>query len=119
MPTLFESFVEKFTSEKGDALRQLRKDILHAAPGAEEGISSGVPAFKYKGKYLASMNAAKNHLSLFVMRGDAIKSVKDDLSGFETTNVSVRFTPNKPIPADLVTKIISARMHEIDMKDVE
>lgn len=111
--SFFEAFIKDLSEEQQEALKQLRANILAAAPTAEEGVSSGVPAFKYKGKYLASLNAAQNHLSFFMMRGNALKDLREDLQEFKITNVAVKFTPDKPIPAELVQKIITTRMQEI------
>lgn len=113
-PSFFETFIKNLSEKQRQALRKLRTDILDAAPTAEEGASSGVPAFRYKGKYLASLNAAKNHLSFFMMRGNALKNLREDLQGFDATNVVVKFIPEKLIPADLVQKIIEARIQEIE-----
>lgn len=99
------------------ALQQLRTNILAASPQAVEAVSTGVPAFRYRGKYLVSMSAAKNHLSLFMMRGDALKTLKSALGEFETTNVALRFTAEKPVPASLVSKVISVRVREIDLQE--
>lgn len=114
--SFFANFIAKLPSEQAAALTDLRQKIVAAAPEAVEGVSTGVPAFKYKGKYLVSMNAAKEHLSLFVMRGDALKQLKSDIKGFELTNVALRFTPDNLIPFDLVKQIVHARMAEIDSK---
>lgn len=113
-PSFFGTFIKDLPIEQQEALRKLRTDILHAAPIAEEDVSSGVPAFRYKGKYLASLNAAKSHLSFFMMRGNALKNLCENLQEFEITNVAVKFTPEKPIPAELVQKIIAARIQEIE-----
>lgn len=112
--SFFEAFIKDLPIEQQEALRKLRTDILRASPIAEEGASSGVPAFRYKGKYLASLNAAKRHLSFFMMRGNTLKNLREDLQEFEITNVAVKFAPEKPIPAEIVQKIITARIQEIE-----
>lgn len=117
MSTYFQSFIKELSSEQKQALEQLRQAILTAAPQAEEGISSGVPAFKYKGKYLASINATQNHIALYMMQGTAITSLKDALNGYDTTNVAIRFSPNNPLSSNLVKKLIAVRMQEIDNKN--
>jgi Domain of unknown function (DU1801) len=63
------------------ALRSLGDTIRTAAPSVQETISSGVPAFRYKGKYLVSFGAAKDHVSLYVMRGAALKMLEQTLYG--------------------------------------
>jgi uncharacterized protein YdhG (YjbR/CyaY superfamily) len=112
--SFFEEFIKGLPKDQQEALRQLRANILYIAPNSEEGVSSGVPAFKYKGKYLASMNAAKNHLSLFMMRGNALKDLQSELQGFDATNVAIKFSSEKPLPTELVEKVIAARIQEIE-----
>jgi uncharacterized protein YdhG (YjbR/CyaY superfamily) len=112
----FETFVARLPDEQANALRRLRTDILAAAPDATEGPSSRVPAFKYNGRYLASMNATKQHLSLFMMQGNVLDRLKPQLQVYHTTRVAVRFTPNHPIPSELVQTIIAERIRQIDGK---
>lgn len=116
MTTYFESFIETLPPEQKDALKLLRKHILEVVPEAEEGISSGVPAFKYKGKYLASINATQNHLALYMMQGKSINAHKDILGDYDITNVAVRFTVSNPLRMGTVRRLITTRVQEIDQK---
>lgn len=47
------------------ALQTLRQTIAAAAPEAEETISYGMPAFRYRGRALVSYAGFKAHCSLF------------------------------------------------------
>jgi uncharacterized protein YdhG (YjbR/CyaY superfamily) len=100
-----------------NALMRLRDTIRAAAPDAQETISSGVPAFRYRGKYLVSFGAAKAHVSLFVMRGAALERLGEELHGYDTSNTVIRFTPDKPLPTGIVDKIVKIRMEEIDARE--
>lgn len=91
------------------ALEKVRAAIKSAAPGAVEGISWGMPGYKLDG-YLGGFAAFKDHCSFFP--GSTLEAFKDDLKGFETTKGSVHFTPEHPIPAALVKKIVKARVRE-------
>ena len=73
---------------------------------------SGFP--RPTGKYLVSFGAAKAHVSLFVMRGAALKKLEDELVGYDTSNTVIRFTPDKPLPTPIVEKIVKLRIEEID-----
>lgn len=95
------------------ALERLRAAILAAAPRAEEGVSYGLPAFRLDGKPLAAFSAAKNHCSFYPMSGALVAQHADALAGFDTSKGTIRFTPEKPLPAALVRKIVKARIAEM------
>jgi uncharacterized protein YdhG (YjbR/CyaY superfamily) len=97
-----------------EALGALRDVIAAAAPEAVEAISYGVPAFKYRGRPLVSFAAARNHLSFFVQSPAVMEAHRDDVAGFDTSKGTIRFTPQKPIPEELVTKLVRARVAETD-----
>jgi len=84
-------------------------------PGAEETISYKVPSYKYKGM-LVGFGAAKNHCSFFVMSSTLLNDFKDEVKDFKTSTGTIRFSPDKPIPNDLITKIVMARLAENEAK---
>lgn len=97
------------------ALENIRQIIKFLVPGAEETISYQVPSYKYKGM-LVGFGAAKTHCSFFVMSSTLLKDFKDDVKDFETSTGTIRFSPDKPIPNDLITKIVMARLAENEAK---
>jgi uncharacterized protein YdhG (YjbR/CyaY superfamily) len=97
------------------ALENIRQIIKFLVPDAEETISYQVPSYKYKGM-LVGFGAAKNHCSFFVMSSTLLNDFKEDIKGFETSTGTIRFTPEKPIPNDLITKIVMARLAENEAK---
>ena len=96
------------------ALQHLRETIRDAATGAEEGISYGAPAFRYKGRPLVSYGAAKAHCAFYCMSPAVMVEREAALEGFDTSKGTIRFTPAAPIPDALVTDIVRARLAEID-----
>ncbi len=96
------------------ALAALRRTIAAAAPEAEEAIGYGVPAFKYRGRPLVSFGAAKNHGSFYVQSPGVMDAHRSLLVGLDTSTGTVRFTPDKPLSADLVTALVRARLAETD-----
>jgi uncharacterized protein YdhG (YjbR/CyaY superfamily) len=96
------------------ALEDLRRTIATAAPDAVEGIGYGVPAFKYRGRPLVSFGAGKNHCSFYVQSPSVIDAHRDELADYDTAKGTIRFAPDKPLPAGLVTKLVKARMDETD-----
>lgn len=65
---------------------------------------------------LVSYAAATAHCAFYVMSPDVIANHKADLTGLDTSKGTVRFTPDKPLPAALVAKLVRARMAESDAR---
>lgn len=97
------------------ALQKLRKVIRSAAPTAEEYISYRMPAYKYLG-FLVFFAAFKNHCSFFVVSTALMKKLGKELSAYETSGGTIHFTPEKPLPATLVKKIVKARIKENELR---
>src|ERR1022692_470694 len=85
-----------------------------APPEATEGISYGIPTFKYKGM-LASFAAFSDHCSLFPGAGPTVE-FKNELKAFQTSKGTIRFAPDKPLPATLLKKLLKARIAENERK---
>ena len=96
------------------ALEQLRETIRDAAPEAVEAIAYGVPAFRYRGRPLVSFGAGKRHCAFYVQSPAVMMAHAADLEGLDTSKGTIRFTPAAPLPADLVTTLVRARMAETD-----
>jgi uncharacterized protein YdhG (YjbR/CyaY superfamily) len=109
-----DAFLAGLPTDQWTALQALRKTIAGAAPQAEEGISYGLPAFRYKGRPLVSYVAAKAHCSFFPMSPKVVDDHRAELTDFDLDKGTIRFQPNHPVPADLVARIVRARLAETD-----
>jgi uncharacterized protein YdhG (YjbR/CyaY superfamily) len=107
-----EAFLAKVAEPAHAALQELRSQIRAAAPGAEELINYGVPMFRVDGKNLVSYTAAKTHCSFFVQSPAVMEQFAAELAGYDTAKGTIRFKPDRPIPAALVKKIVKARIAE-------
>ena len=107
-----EEFLATVPPDKRAALEDLREVIRGVAPGATELINYGVPMFRLDGKNLVSYAAAKDHCSFYVQSPAVMEAHATELAGFKTSKGTVNFTPDKPIPAELVTKLVKARIAE-------
>jgi len=90
--------------------------IKAAAPGTTEVISYRIPVFKYEGRPLVGIGAAKNHCSFFTMSSSMIPKLARmrarELRGYEVSGATIHFSPDKPLPAGLVTKLVRGRIAE-------
>lgn len=115
-PKDVESYLAALPPEPRAALEKLRKTVHGAAPGAVEVIAYQMPAFRLGGPLLVSFAAFKDHCSLFPMSLAVIAAHQEDLKPFNVSKGTVRFTPDKPLPASLVKKIVWARIAENELK---
>ena len=63
--SVVDDYLKNLPEPQKAELERIRKIVKQTVPEAEEVISYGVPGFKYKGKYLITFAAFKDHLSLF------------------------------------------------------
>jgi uncharacterized protein YdhG (YjbR/CyaY superfamily) len=110
-----DEYLSKIPEPARTTLNKIRAVIRSVAPPeATEGISYGIPTFKYKGM-LASFAAFSDHCSLFPGAGPTIE-FKNELKNFQTSKGTIRFAPNKPLPATLLKRLVKARIKENDRK---
>lgn len=93
------------------ALEHLRSVIRAAAPASIEKIAYGLPVFVDHG-HLVGFGAARAHLSFFPMDGDTVARLAPELAGYGTSKGTIRFTADRPLPDDLVTRIVHERLAE-------
>lgn len=110
-PTTHDEYLAALDEDKRAALAALRKAIKAAAPKAVECISYGVCGFRL-GKMLVGYGATAKHCSFFLMSGTTVADHADELAGYDTSKGTIRFTPDRPLPAALVRKLVKARVAE-------
>ncbi len=103
-----DQYMADLPPEVKAALEKLRKTVRAMVPDAEEVISYGMPGFRYRGRALVWFAGFKDHCSFFP--GGVLADLKQDLANFKTSKGTIHFTPDKPLPAALVRKLVKARI---------
>ncbi len=111
-----DEYLAKVPEPARGTLNKVRAMIKAAVPAeATEGLSYGMPAFRYKGA-LVAYAAFKDHCSFFPMQASLIDAMKDELRGYRTSKGTLQFGVDKPLPAVLVKKMVKARVAENEGK---
>ena len=105
-----DEYIATSPEEVRKTLQKLRQVIHEAAPEAQEVIGYNMPAFKLNG-ILVYFAAFKNHIG-FYPTSSGIVTFKKELTAYETSKGTVRFPLDKPIPFELVSKIVKFRVQE-------
>jgi uncharacterized protein YdhG (YjbR/CyaY superfamily) len=105
-----DDYIAAFPIEIQHILQELRKTIGESAPQAQEAISYQIPTFKLNGN-LVHFAAFKDHIGFFPT-SSGVTAFKKELSEYETSKGTIRFPLDKPIPFDLVRKIVKYRVSE-------
>jgi uncharacterized protein YdhG (YjbR/CyaY superfamily) len=102
-PQNIDEYIAAQAAEIQPVLNELRDILRNALPEAQERISWSMPTY-WKGKNIIHFAAAKKHIGLYP--GDQAAVVfKDELAGFDVSKGTIRIPYNKPLPAQLITKI--------------
>lgn len=109
-PETIDEYITGFPDEVREILEKIRMTIRNAAPEAEETINYRIPTFTLKGN-LVHFAGFKKHIG-FYPEPTGIEQFKDELSVYKGGKGSVQFPLNKPIPYDLISRIVQFRVKE-------
>lgn len=105
-----DEYILQFPPEIQDILNKLRQVIKKAAPDAGEKISYRMPTFVLHGN-LVHFAAFKNHIG-FYPTSSGIEAFKNELSEYKGGRGSIQFPIEKPLPYELISKIVKFRVAE-------
>ena len=83
-------------------------------PDAAEKMSYGMPCFSLK-QNVVYFAAFKNHIG-FYPTASGVKAFEQELVGLKFSKGAIQFSLDKPIPKELIQKIVLFRLEEIDKK---
>ncbi len=106
-----DEYIESFPPEIQERLIKIRTAIRKVAPGAEESISYGMPAYKLNSKPLVYFAGFGKHIG-FYATPTGYSEFKKELGKYKQGKGSVQFPLNHPLPLDLITRITKFRVKE-------
>jgi uncharacterized protein YdhG (YjbR/CyaY superfamily) len=105
-----DEYIEAFPAEVQKALREIRSAVRRAAPQAKEKISYKMPAFELYGN-LVYFAAFKKHVG-FYPTPHGMVAYEKELAGYKQGKGSVQFPLDRPMPLELIEKIVATRVEE-------
>jgi uncharacterized protein YdhG (YjbR/CyaY superfamily) len=111
-PKTIDEYIASFPKDVQTILEKIRRTIRKAAPDAEEKISYKMPTFTLKGDYLIYFAGYKKHVGLYPAPiGNA--EFREMLSAYASGKGTVKFPFDKPVPFDLIRKIVKFRVKRV------
>jgi uncharacterized protein YdhG (YjbR/CyaY superfamily) len=111
-PRTIDEYLAHVKPDQRAALEKLRRVIRGVAPGAQECISYGIPAFRFNGRSSVFFGAWANHCALYSGDSITLKKFRNELRDFQISKGTIRFSPDKPLPVALLRKLVKARIAE-------
>ena len=109
-PENIDEYISGFPEDTRIILEKMRATIRSAAPEAEETISYRMPAFKQNG-ILVFFAAWEKHIG-FYPTATPIPAFKKELAPYKISKGAIQFPIDKPIPVDLVKRIVAFKVKE-------
>jgi uncharacterized protein YdhG (YjbR/CyaY superfamily) len=110
-----DAYLDARPPDQRTMLADLRALIRSLLPGAEEVISYAMPGFRLQGKVIAGYAGFARNCGYYPHSGRIVPQFATELAaaGFRFTPGAIQFTPARPLPADLVARLVRARLDEV------
>jgi uncharacterized protein YdhG (YjbR/CyaY superfamily) len=109
-PKNVDEYIAQFSDSTQQLLNTLRKTIQTAAPEAKEVINYGMPTFQLNGN-LVHFAAFNKHIG-FYPSPSGLVAFADEVSNYKNSKGAVQFPFDKPLPIELISKIVKYRVKE-------
>ncbi|MFZ3070395.1 MAG: DUF1801 domain-containing protein [Anaerolineaceae bacterium] len=113
-PKTISAYIASFPPERQALLNALADAIRQIAPEAEERIAYQMPAFYFNGP-LVYFAMHKKHIG-FYPTPEGMEAFAQELSEYQTSKGAIQFPVNKPLPLELIKKIVALRLSQNQTK---
>ena len=109
--TSIDDYIAGFPPATRKALEQVRALIRVVAPDATEKISYAIPTFDLNGRHLVHFAGFAKHIGFYPIPS-GIEAFREELAAYKQGRGSVQFPLDKPMPLDLIRRIVEFRVVE-------
>jgi uncharacterized protein YdhG (YjbR/CyaY superfamily) len=117
-PANIDAYIAAFPEDVQKILEKVHLTVIKAAPVAEGTISYGMPAFRYKDRVIIYFAGHKNHIGFYATPTGHAAFAKE-LSKYKQGRGSVQFPQDKPMPLDLIARMVKFRVRQQDQKEID
>jgi uncharacterized protein YdhG (YjbR/CyaY superfamily) len=110
-----DEYIAAFPPDTRRVLEALRALIKAIAPEATETISYAIPTFDLNGRHLVHFAGYAKHVGLYPTPS-GMEAFERDLEPFKRGKGSVQFPLGRPLPTDLIRRIVEFRVAESDKR---
>ncbi len=110
-----DEYIAEFPPETQKMLEELRALIKDAAPGATETISYAIPTFDLNGHHLVHFAGYAKHIGFYPIPS-ALDAFEEELKPYKSGKGSAQLPLGKPLPAELIRRIVEFRVEENNRK---
>lgn len=107
-----DDYIAGFPPEKQKVLEDVRAVIRAAAPSATERISYAIPTFDLGGRHLVHFAAYAEHIGFYPVTVSVAEAFEEELQPYKRGKGSVQFPLGRPMPLDLVRRMVEFRVEE-------
>jgi uncharacterized protein YdhG (YjbR/CyaY superfamily) len=113
-----DEYLAALPEDRRGPMVSLRRALRAAAPEAIEAIAYNMPAFRTAGgRFLVSYDAYTAHYSLFPFTDEMVATFGEELRPYLAGKGTIRFPASRPIPTDLVTRLVTMRVAELNERE--
>ncbi len=110
------TYIDGLEAEKQERMHQIRSLIHELVPTVEEKIKWRMPAFILPGKGdIVYVAAFKKHIGFYPLP-EAIDLFGEELKDYPTSKGAIRLPLDKPLPMDLIKRIVLFRLELVKAK---
>jgi uncharacterized protein YdhG (YjbR/CyaY superfamily) len=106
-----DEYIAGFPPATQQVLQEVRTVIRTAAPEATETISYAIPTFDLDGRHLVHFAGFKSHIGFYPIPS-GVEAFQAELAAYKQGKGSVQFPLGKPMPVDLIRRIVEFRVSE-------
>jgi uncharacterized protein YdhG (YjbR/CyaY superfamily) len=110
-PTSIDEYVATFPPQTRRMLEELRALIRAGAPTATETISYAIPTFDLSGRHLLHFAGYEKHVGLYPVPS-GVEAFEEELAPYRSGKASARFALDRPLPTELIRRIVAYRVEE-------
>ena len=109
--TTIDEYIAEFPVETQKVLSEVRALIKATAPDATETISYAIPTFDLNGRHLVHFAGYARHIGFYPIPS-GMEAFKEELKPYKQGKGSVQFPLDRPLPKELIRRIVEFRVSE-------